>query len=188
MGRLLIVMLGAFVAQTAEYLPIGLLPEISRNLQVSESAVGALLTGYAWLAAATAVPLTLATNRLSRRGLFLGLIGVVSLANILAALSPNYAVLTLMRAVTALTHGVFWSILASFATRTAPEMPAGRPWPGRSEVSPWRSSRAFLPRQLSANGPVGAPPLALSLCSVSRSSHWASGGYPCSRPKRRIPA
>src|SRR6476661_1292695 len=119
MGRLLIVMLGAFVAQTAEYLPIGLLPEISRNLQVSESAVGALLTGYAWLAAATAVPLTLATNRLGRRGLFLGLIGVVSLANILAALSPNYAVLTLMRAVTALTHGVFWSILASFATRTA---------------------------------------------------------------------
>lgn len=126
MGRLLIVMLGAFVAQTAEYLPIGLLPEIGRNLRVSESAVGALVTGYAWLAAVTAVPLTLATSRLDRRWLFLGLLGVISLANIAAALSPNYAVLALMRVVTALTHGVFWSILASLATRTAPEMPASR--------------------------------------------------------------
>ena len=126
MGRLLIVMLGAFMAQTAEYLPIGLLPEISRNLGVSESAVGALVTGYAWLAAVTAVPLTLATSWLDRRRLFLGLLSVVSLANILAALSPDYAVLALMRVVTALTHGVFWSILASLATRIAPEMPASR--------------------------------------------------------------
>jgi MFS transporter, DHA1 family, L-arabinose/isopropyl-beta-D-thiogalactopyranoside export protein len=125
-GRLLIVMLCAFVAQTAEYLPIGLLPEISRNLGVSESAVGALVTGYAWLAAVTAVPLTLATRRLDRRRLFLSLLGVISLANTLAALSPNYAVLASMRIMTALTHGVFWSILASFATRIAADMPAGR--------------------------------------------------------------
>jgi DHA1 family L-arabinose/isopropyl-beta-D-thiogalactopyranoside export protein-like MFS transporter len=126
MGRLLIVMLGAFVAQTAEYLPIGLLPQIGRNLGVPESAVGALVTGYAWIAAVTAVPLTLTTSRLDRRWLFLGLLGVISLANILAALSPDYAMLALMRVVAALTHGVFWSILASLATRIAPEMPAGR--------------------------------------------------------------
>jgi len=126
MPRLLIVMLGAFVAQTAEYLPIGLLPEISLDLGVSEGAVGALVTGYAWLAALTAVPLTLATNRLDRRWLFLGLLGVMTLANVLAALSPNYAVLAMMRVITALTHGVFWSILAAFATRIAPQMPTRR--------------------------------------------------------------
>jgi DHA1 family L-arabinose/isopropyl-beta-D-thiogalactopyranoside export protein-like MFS transporter len=126
MWRLLIVMLGAFVAQTSEYLPIGLLPEISLDLGVSESAVGALVTGYAWLAALTAVPLTLATNRLDRRWLFLGLLGVMTLANVLAALSPNYTVLAMMRIITALTHGVFWSILAAFATRLAPQMPTRR--------------------------------------------------------------
>lgn len=126
MPRLSIVMLGAFVAQTAEYLPIGLLPEISGNLAVSEGAVGALVTGYAWLAALTAVPLTLATNRLDRRWLFLALLGMISLANILAALSPNFAVLASMRVVTALTHGVFWSMLASFAIRIAANMPVSQ--------------------------------------------------------------
>jgi DHA1 family L-arabinose/isopropyl-beta-D-thiogalactopyranoside export protein-like MFS transporter len=118
--------LGAFVAQTAEYLPIGLLPGISRDLCVSESAVGALVTGYAWVAALTAVPLTQVTSRLDRRWLFLGLLGVVTLANVLAAIAPNYTALAVMRVITALMHGVFWSILATFATRVAPRMPTGR--------------------------------------------------------------
>lgn len=123
MGRLLIVMLAAFVAQTSEYLPIGLLPQIHGSLNVSESAVGALVTGYAWIAAASAIPLTLATNRLEKRGLFLGLLGIISLANVSAALSSTYVALALARTLIALTHGVFWSILASFATRVAPGRP-----------------------------------------------------------------
>jgi DHA1 family L-arabinose/isopropyl-beta-D-thiogalactopyranoside export protein-like MFS transporter len=70
--------------------------------------------------------LTLATSRLDRRWLFLGLLGVVTLANVFAAVSPNYTALAVMRVITALTHGVFWSILAAFATRVAPKMPTGR--------------------------------------------------------------
>jgi predicted MFS family arabinose efflux permease len=60
MGRLLIIMLSAFVADRAVAADRG-------DIAVSESAVGALATGYAWLAAATAFPLTLATRRLDRR-------------------------------------------------------------------------------------------------------------------------
>jgi predicted MFS family arabinose efflux permease len=79
---LLIVMLGAFVAQTTEYLPIGLLPQIGYSLGVSGAHVGILVTGYAWLAALTAVPFTLATNRLDRRTLFLALLAVIAMANL----------------------------------------------------------------------------------------------------------
>jgi MFS transporter, DHA1 family, L-arabinose/isopropyl-beta-D-thiogalactopyranoside export protein len=123
---LLVVMFGAFVAQTTEYLPIGLLPQIGHSLGVSDGSVGVLVTGYAWFAALTAVPFTLATNRLDRRTLFLGLLAVIAVANLFAAVSSGYAMLAGVRIVTALTHGVFWSILATFATRLAPEMPASR--------------------------------------------------------------
>ncbi|RKP49665.1 MFS transporter [Pararobbsia silviterrae] len=123
---LFIVMLGAFAAQTTEYLPIGLLPQVGRGLGVSDSDVGMLVTGYAWLAAVTAIPMTLATKRMNRRTLFLRLLAVIAIANLLAALSHGYAMLAAMRIVTALTHGVFWSVLASFATRLAPEMPPRR--------------------------------------------------------------
>ena len=119
-------MLGAFVAQTTEYLPIGMLPHIARSLAVSDSDVGILVTGYAWLAGATAIPLTLATKRVNRRTLFSGLLGVIAMANLLASLSPGYAMLATMRVLTALTHGVFWSILASIAIRLAPDVPPGR--------------------------------------------------------------
>jgi DHA1 family L-arabinose/isopropyl-beta-D-thiogalactopyranoside export protein-like MFS transporter len=99
-------MLGVFVAQTTEYLPIGLLPQIGQSLGVSDGAVGDLVTGYACLAALTAVPFTLATNRFDRRTVFLGLLAIISVANLFAAVSPGYVMLAGMCIVTALTHGV----------------------------------------------------------------------------------
>lgn len=126
MGRLLIVMLAAFVAQTTEYLPIGLIPMIRQDFGVSETAVGALVTGYAWIAAITAVPFTLLTARLDRRTLFLALIAIVTLSNTLGAVASGYAMLAATRVLTALTHGVFWSILAPLATRLAPDVQKNR--------------------------------------------------------------
>lgn len=117
---------GAFVAQTTEYLPIGLLPQIGESFGVSEGVVGALVTGYAWIAAVSAIPLTIATRRVRRKTLFLSLLAIISVANVIASFTPTYATFAAMRVVVALTHGVFWSILASFATRVAPRMPAAR--------------------------------------------------------------
>ncbi|MEM5368734.1 MFS transporter [Paraburkholderia azotifigens] len=126
MWSLLILAFGAFVAQTTEYLPIGLLPHIAGDFDVSNSLVGALVTGYAWIAAVTAIPLTLVTVRLNRRTLFLGLLSLLTLANVLSALASSYEWLAVCRVIVALTHGVFWSIIAAFATRVAPRMPAAR--------------------------------------------------------------
>lgn len=126
MPRLLLLMLAAFVAQTTEYLPIGLLPQIAGNLKVSTAQTGFLVTGYAWVAALTAVPFTLATQRLPRRTVFVGLLSIIALANALATLANSYTMLASLRVLTALTHGVFWSMIAPYAVRLAPEMPASR--------------------------------------------------------------
>lgn len=126
MWPLLTLAFGAFVAQTTEYLPIGLLPQIGTAFDVPKGLVGALVTGYAWIAAISAIPLTLATARVGRRTLFLLLLAVLTASNALAAAAPNYLALAACRVVVALTHGVFWSILASFAVRVAPDMPPAR--------------------------------------------------------------
>ncbi|CAN7314917.1 MFS transporter [Caballeronia sp. LjRoot34] len=126
MRALLVLMLGAFVAQTTEYLPIGLLPQIAHGLDVSEARVGALVTGYAWVAAITAIPLTLATQRLARRRLLMSLLGVMTATNTLAAFSSSYLVLATLRVATALTHGVFWSMIAAYAVQLEPDVPATR--------------------------------------------------------------
>ncbi|MDN7597973.1 MFS transporter [Burkholderia multivorans] len=126
MRRLLVLMLGAFVAQTTEYLPIGLLPHIAADLGVSEAKTGALVTGYAWVAALTAIPFTIAAQKVPRRVLFLGVLGIISSANALAAFATTFPVLIFLRLVTALTHGVFWSMIAAYAVRLYPDMPASR--------------------------------------------------------------
>lgn len=126
MKKLLVLTLGAFVWQTTEILPIGLLPQIAGDLHVSEAQVGFLVTGYAWLVALTAVPLTFLTNRMDRRILAGILLASLTGANLLAAFAPNYPILAILRVVVALGHGIFWSIIASLATQLAPNMPKSR--------------------------------------------------------------
>lgn len=123
---LLVLILGAFVSQTTEYLPIGLLPRIADDLQVSQAAVGALVTGYAWIITLTVIPITLLTNRINRRSLFLTLLGIITFCNGLALVAHSFWFLMLLRIVAALGHGVFWSILAAYAVKIAPRMPSGR--------------------------------------------------------------
>jgi len=126
MRALLVLTLGAFVSQTTEYLPIGLLRQISADLQVSDAQVGALVTGYAWIVVLTAIPFTLLTRSLDRRALFLMLMLGITLSNGLAFLAHDYWQLALLRAFAALGHGAFWALLASYAVKIAPQMPPTR--------------------------------------------------------------
>lgn len=57
----------AFVFNTSEFLPVGLLPEIAEHLNESVSFTGLIITGYAWVVALMSLPLTLATASLERK-------------------------------------------------------------------------------------------------------------------------
>lgn len=126
MGRILVLSFGAFVWQVTEILPIGLLTDIAHGLNVSEAQVGLLVTGYAWLVALTAIPLTILTSGIDRRFLVALLLALVGAVNLLSAMAPNYAVMALLRVVLALGHGIFWSIISGLAVRLAPELPIAR--------------------------------------------------------------
>jgi DHA1 family inner membrane transport protein len=119
-------MAATFCVSTTENLPAGLLPEISAGLDVSLSAAGQLVTGYALVVMLLTVPLTYATRRVPRRPLLLGLMALFVLAGLASALAPTFALLLASRAVTALVHAVFWAVVTVTATALFPVAVRGR--------------------------------------------------------------
>lgn len=113
----LLVLAGAiFVSVSSEFLPTGLLPDISADLGVSESRVGLLVTVFAFTVVVTAAPLTVLTRRFSRKGLLVALLGIFALSNLLAAAAPNYETLAAARVLGGFAHGLFWAVVGPYVS------------------------------------------------------------------------
>jgi predicted MFS family arabinose efflux permease len=123
---LLILSLSVFTAVTTEIAPVGLLPAIGHAFGVSESTAGLLVSLYAVLVAALAVPLTLATRRVPGKRLLLIALGTYTVSNLISALAPSFAVLAAGRAVGGVTHALFFSVFIGYVTRLVPRAQTGR--------------------------------------------------------------
>ncbi|WP_291889357.1 MFS transporter [Cellulomonas sp.] len=106
-----------FVAITTEALPVGLLPQISATFDVPESTTGLLVTVYAVMVAALAVPLTVLTRHLPRKGLLVGTLVVFTAGTALTAVAPTFAVVVVGRALGGLAHALFFSLSIAYASR-----------------------------------------------------------------------
>jgi len=115
-----------FTFVTSEFLPTGLLPEISHELGVSESQVGYLITLFAATVVITTAPLTSLTLKHSRKSLMIVLILLFVVANLLAAAAPNYFVLAIARVMGGLAHGLFWSVVGAYTAGLVPRHQIGR--------------------------------------------------------------
>src|ERR1700690_2118289 len=116
-GGLLIFTLSVFAAVTTEIAPVGLLPAIRHAFGVAESTAGLLVSLYAVLVAALAVPLTLATKRVPGKRLLLVALCSYAVSNVISALAPSFAVLAVGRAVGGVTHSLFFSVFIGYVTR-----------------------------------------------------------------------
>ncbi|MFI2363804.1 MFS transporter [Promicromonospora sp. NPDC019610] len=125
-GGLFALALATFVAVTTELVPVGLLPLISDDLAVSEPVAGLLVTAYAFMVAALALPLTSATRRLPRKTVLLGTLAVYTLSNVIVALAPTFAVVAAARALGGAAHAVFFSVSIGYASRLVRPHLAGR--------------------------------------------------------------
>ncbi|MEV0893666.1 MFS transporter [Promicromonospora sp. NPDC050262] len=125
-GGLFALALATFVAVTTELVPVGLLPLISDDLAVSESVAGLLVTAYAFMVAALALPLTSATRRLPRKTVLLGTLAVYTASNVIVALAPTFAVVAGARALGGAAHAVFFSVSIGYASRLVRPHLAGR--------------------------------------------------------------
>lgn len=117
--RLVVLAAAAFVYVTAETLPVGLLPEISADLGVSEASVGLLLTFYAYGVAIMTMPLMTVVRRWSRRQIVVTTVGALAVSQLLSAVAVGYPMLVIARMICASTHGVFWAVVAPVAASLA---------------------------------------------------------------------
>jgi DHA1 family inner membrane transport protein len=95
---------------------MGLLMQVAADLKVSIATAGLLISGYALGVFIGAPILTVATSRMPRKTVLIGLMAIFTLGNLCCALAPNYTVLLLARIITALAHGTFFGVGAVVAT------------------------------------------------------------------------
>ncbi|MEU4327456.1 MFS transporter [Nonomuraea dietziae] len=120
MAALLALATAVFVTSLTETLPAGVLPAMSADLGVSESAMGQSVTIYAIGTALTAIPLTAATAGWRRKRLLLTAMAAFAVANTVTAVSANFPVTMVARFVAGVAAGLAWALLAGYARRMAP--------------------------------------------------------------------
>lgn len=119
-ASLLALAAGAFGIGTTEFIIMGLLTQVSHDLQISIPTAGTLISGYALGVAVGAPVLTLASRRWPRKQLLLVLMGIFIAGNAAAAWAPSYGWLMAARLLTSLTHGTFFGVGAVVATQLVP--------------------------------------------------------------------
>ena len=109
--------ISAFIFNTSEFMPIGLLTDIAGSFSISESKAGMLITVYSWIVMLLSLPLILLVSKIDFRKLFIGTIALFGICQIMSVLAPSYGVLMASRIGVACTHAIFWSIASPVAIR-----------------------------------------------------------------------
>ncbi|TFB73385.1 MFS transporter [Cryobacterium glaciale] len=115
-----------FLSVTSEMLPTGLLPEMSRSLDVTESQIGLLVSWFAFTVVLTSAPVAIWTRRFPRHGLIIVVLIIFAVSNILTAVAPTYEFVVAARVLGGVAHGLFWSVVGAYAGHLVPKVQIGR--------------------------------------------------------------
>ena len=116
MLRLLPLVLGAFAIGAETFMVSGVLPQIAADLHVTAAAAGSLVTIFAVAYAFGSPLIAVATAGVERKRLLIVAIAAFALANLVAAIAPNFLSLAAARVLLALTAGTFMPAAVAFAT------------------------------------------------------------------------
>jgi MFS transporter, DHA1 family, inner membrane transport protein len=111
---------GSFAIGTGEFVIMGLLPEVAKDLGVTIPQAGHVITAYALGVVVGAPVLAVLAAHWRRRALLIALMALFALGNFASAMAPGYVTMNLLRLLTGLPHGTYFGVAALMAASLAP--------------------------------------------------------------------
>jgi DHA1 family inner membrane transport protein len=111
---------GSFAIGTGEFVIMGLLPEVAKDLGVTIPQAGHVITAYALGVVVGAPVLAVLAANWPRRALLIALMALFSVGNFASACAPGYLSMNLLRLLTGLPHGTYFGVAALMAASLAP--------------------------------------------------------------------
>jgi predicted MFS family arabinose efflux permease len=118
---ILSVSIGAFALVTSEFLPVGILNEVSADLGISTGRAGLMITLPGIVAALAAPLLTVGVGNLDRRKLLIFLTLMMIIANTIVAFSDSFTAVLVGRLLLGVGIGGFWATAIALSARLAPK-------------------------------------------------------------------
>lgn len=109
--------ISAFLVNTSEFMPIGLLTDISKDFNITAAQAGVMITAYSWTVTLLSLPLMLVACKIKPKKLLLGTLTVFAVCQVLSVISIGFPFLVASRIGVACAHSIFWSIASPFAVR-----------------------------------------------------------------------
>ena len=102
----------------AEFVMMGILPDVAKDLGVSIPVAGHFISAYA-LGVCVGAPTLILARKHPLKHILLALVTLIMLGNICAAMAPNYWVLLLARFISGLPHGAYFGVASIVAEKLA---------------------------------------------------------------------
>ena len=102
----------------AEFVMMGILPDVAKDLGVSIPVAGHFISAYA-LGVCVGAPTLILARKHPLKHILLALVTLIMIGNICAAMAPNYWVLLLARFVSGLPHGAYFGVASIVAEKLA---------------------------------------------------------------------
>ncbi|MGM9426900.1 MFS transporter [Hydrogenophaga sp. MI9] len=111
--------IGAFAIGTGEFVIMGLLPEVAKDIEVTIPQAGHVISAYALGVVIGAPVLAVAAATWGRRALLVALMLAFALGNFATAAAPGYLSLNALRFLTGMPHGTYFGVAALVAAALA---------------------------------------------------------------------
>lgn len=119
--KLIPLTLGGLGIGITEFVMMGLLPDIAKDLHVSIPEAGYLISSYALGVVIGAPLLAIFAGKYPPKNILIGLMVIFTIFNTFSAFAPNYALLFIARLFSGLPHGAFFGIGSVVASKIAPK-------------------------------------------------------------------
>lgn len=104
----------------AEFVMMGILPDVAADLHISIPMAGHFISAYA-LGVCVGAPTLILARRHPLKHILLVLVALIMIGNVCAALSPNYWMLLIARFISGLPHGAYFGVGSIVAEKLADE-------------------------------------------------------------------